>query len=257
MQTPQTLSPLARRPPHGFTLLEVLLASAIFAVVMIAVYTMYAGNQALFARGERASDTQQNARAALDLLTRELRMAGYLDDSTPQPNSNPRRSPNPIVIAKNTVLVIKGNVLGLASSGGSKDYFYGVQTGTTATCPTPPCLLRGELTLGTSTYTLEGANGSWQVIAYNIQSVNFTYFDANNNKLDPAANNPPALDSVDVGGANPNLNPYTQRGGVQRIELTLNAADSRGIPYGGNPPAYVLWADINVRNQEDPTRGFQ
>lgn len=61
----------------GFSLLELLIASAIFLVVMTAVYLMYATNQTTFVRGEMKSDLQQNARIGLDRLTRELRMAGF------------------------------------------------------------------------------------------------------------------------------------------------------------------------------------
>lgn len=251
-----TLHPSARarqRSTRGFTLLEVLLASLIFAVVIGAIYTVYAGNQAVFTRGERLTDLQQNARGALDLLGREIRMAGYTDDPIPAANSNPRRDPNPIIIARSDLLVIRGNV-DMAQPGGGFDVFFAVQANQTAACAAPPCLLRGVYgppSPAAGAYALEGAGATWGVVGFNIQTITFTYFDANNNQVDPGAP-PNALDGANVGVALPGLlTPYTQRGQVRRIVVTVTAADNRGaLPYGGKAPVYTLWTDINIRNLE-------
>ncbi|MGH7362173.1 MAG: PilW family protein [Candidatus Methylomirabilales bacterium] len=66
--------PFRRR---GFTLLEALLATAITAVVLGAIYTMYLANQETFLRGETRSDLQQSARIAMDAMLRALRGLGY------------------------------------------------------------------------------------------------------------------------------------------------------------------------------------
>ena len=66
--------PFCRR---GFTLLEALLATAITAVVLGAIYTMYLANQETFLRGEARSDLQQSARIAMDAMLRALRGLGY------------------------------------------------------------------------------------------------------------------------------------------------------------------------------------
>jgi len=66
--------PFRRR---GFTLLEALLATAITAVVLGAIYTMYLANQGTFLRGEARSDLQQSARIAMDAMLRALRGLGY------------------------------------------------------------------------------------------------------------------------------------------------------------------------------------
>ncbi len=62
--------------PSGFSLLEMLAASAIFAIVMVAVYMMYESNQNMFQTGDALATAQQNARIALDDITAAIRMAG-------------------------------------------------------------------------------------------------------------------------------------------------------------------------------------
>jgi prepilin-type N-terminal cleavage/methylation domain-containing protein len=61
----------------GFTLIEVLIASVISTVVLIGLYQMYSANRTTYAKGEVKTNIQQNARAAVDLISRELRMIGY------------------------------------------------------------------------------------------------------------------------------------------------------------------------------------
>ncbi|MFQ5881716.1 MAG: PilW family protein [Candidatus Methylomirabilales bacterium] len=62
---------------RGFTLLEILVSSAIFGIVLGAIYIMYVTNQTTFARGENKIELQQNARVAMERMAREIRMAGY------------------------------------------------------------------------------------------------------------------------------------------------------------------------------------
>jgi len=69
--------PSRSRPHRGFSLLELLPATAITAVVLGAIYTMYLANQQTFFRGEARSDMQQSARIAMDEILRTLRDLGY------------------------------------------------------------------------------------------------------------------------------------------------------------------------------------
>lgn len=69
--------PSRSSPRGGFTLLEALLATAIVAVVLGAIYTMYLANQETFLKGEARSDIQQSARIAMDEILRALHGLGY------------------------------------------------------------------------------------------------------------------------------------------------------------------------------------
>jgi len=66
----------------GFTLVEVLVFSAVFTIVLAGVYQMYWTSHTTFTRGKTKVDVHQHARVALERITMEIRMAGY-DPSTP------------------------------------------------------------------------------------------------------------------------------------------------------------------------------
>lgn len=61
----------------GFTVVEVLIATAISTIVLFAIYQLYTGSRLIYNKGEAKTVVQQNARVALDLVSRELRMIGY------------------------------------------------------------------------------------------------------------------------------------------------------------------------------------
>lgn len=66
-----------RRGHPGFTLLELLVGVTITFTVLTAVYTAFLTNQTTFSRGKNNIEVQQNARLAMELLTRDIRMVGY------------------------------------------------------------------------------------------------------------------------------------------------------------------------------------
>ena len=61
----------------GFTLVEVLLALALSTLTLGAIYSLYVSQVRAQVVHENLLDMQQQARAVLDLVSRELRMAGY------------------------------------------------------------------------------------------------------------------------------------------------------------------------------------
>jgi prepilin-type N-terminal cleavage/methylation domain-containing protein len=61
----------------GFTLTEVLVATAIFTIIMLAALLMYDRNNRVFKSGVQASDVQQNTRIGFDKLVSDLRIEGF------------------------------------------------------------------------------------------------------------------------------------------------------------------------------------
>jgi type IV pilus assembly protein PilW len=62
---------------EGFTLVELLVAMAISAIVMTAIYSAYYSQQKSFLVQDQIAAAQQNLRAGMYMMEREIRMAGY------------------------------------------------------------------------------------------------------------------------------------------------------------------------------------
>jgi len=61
----------------GFTLPELLVAMAIFGIVVAAIYATYDSSQRSYARVSEISYMVQNIRAGISIMEKEIRMAGY------------------------------------------------------------------------------------------------------------------------------------------------------------------------------------
>jgi type IV pilus assembly protein PilW len=69
----------AHRQPHqdGFTLIELLIAMAMMGIVLSAVYTFSIAQRQFLVTQEQVTQMVQAARAAMDMLTHEIDIAGY------------------------------------------------------------------------------------------------------------------------------------------------------------------------------------
>jgi len=62
---------------RGFTLIELLIAMAVGLGLLGAMYGVFTMHNKTFTTQEQIAEMQQSARAAMDLMAREIRMAGY------------------------------------------------------------------------------------------------------------------------------------------------------------------------------------
>ncbi len=223
----------------GFTVLELILAAALAVLVLGGAYMVYEAGWSTVGRSERKADLQQNTRAALDMLTWQIRLAGYQDLGM---------APNRIVIGQNDLLVIRGDVQVLGALV-LNDTLFGVQNPDppTLTCPVPPCLVTGA-----NVYTVAAAPTA---IAFGgITAVNFNYFD----RLDLPLAAP--LDGVVEGafpdGAaapNPLPGPANDRDAVRMIQIVLTAVDASVGPRVGVDSGIeriTLRANVRFRNAD-------
>ena len=67
----------------GFTLLEVLIAMGIATLLLGSMYSVFTSSQRTFRIQEQMAEAQQNARAAIQLMSRDIIMAGYSTNSNP------------------------------------------------------------------------------------------------------------------------------------------------------------------------------
>ncbi len=61
----------------GFTLIELMLTMLISAILIAAIHSAYVAQNRVYTAQEAVTEMQQNIRAALEVLTRDIRMAGY------------------------------------------------------------------------------------------------------------------------------------------------------------------------------------
>lgn len=62
---------------RGFTLVEIMITVAIASLVMGAVYTSFTSQQHTYVAQDQVVEAQQSVRAAMNLMSREIRMANY------------------------------------------------------------------------------------------------------------------------------------------------------------------------------------
>ena len=65
------------RENKGFTLIEILVALAVSGLVLAGIYQTYLAQQKSYIVQGEIAKMQQNIRAAMFLMVRELRMAGF------------------------------------------------------------------------------------------------------------------------------------------------------------------------------------
>jgi len=142
----------------GFTLIEILVSLLIFSLAMIAIYSTFRSQHRSYYVQEQVVAMQQNIRAAMFMMEKELRMAGY--DPTGSANSG-------IITATATSINFTKD---LNSNGNNNDSNENI------------------------TYSLYTADGIQKLgrknptqnepIAENFDAIDFTYLDNNNAVLD-------------------------------------------------------------------------
>lgn len=221
----------------GFSLLEVLVAGALFSVVMAGAYLLYTTMQGTLTRGEMKSDLQQNARVGLDRMVQELRMAGY----------DPQQ-------ALENVPSQRFNEIRLAG-----DHCLSFVTYWNDTESSPPVTRSVQVTYSVKDSSLDRRLDKWipgvntftappfssiRSLAESVNQLSFTYYDAFNRILKPSG---PATVGCPPGAAPaiPLLD-AAQAAQVRRVSITLRTLETRPrIP----PESYTLTSHVYLRNR--------
>ena len=215
--------------PDGFTLVEFLISLSIFLLILLGIYELFDWSRATYVSSQGKLDVQQNARAALDEIVRQTRMAGYFPENFPTAPS-PALA-NPIQVATNAALAIYGD----ADGSGSSQVFLFCLAGTQ--------VKRKIGSQGNAlSYTCSGSQAI--VLAENVTSLRFSYLDATNTPIPNPPTAPYTLDSQGLGAA-PTFATTTQRTAVRTIVVTLTATEA--VP-GQTTQVYTLTSSVKLRN---------
>jgi type IV pilus assembly protein PilW len=209
----------------GFTLVELMVAMSIFLLILVGIFQVFDPSRNAYQVSERKLDVQQNARVAMDRISRQLRMTGYFPENIATPPAN---LSNSIQVATESAVSVAGD---LDELGASSAYTFCLNGG----------LRRVSGAIGAAgSYTC--ANG--QLMAESVTALSFAYFDSANNPVP----NPPAtpfnLDGQGLGAA-PAFVTVAQRSIVRRIVISVTAQEN--VPSQGTQ-TYTLTSDVRIRN---------
>src|SRR5262249_18979216 len=115
----------------GFSLIEMLIASAIFAIAAAVAFILYSAAQKSYKAGQNFTDQQQNTRAAFDRVLSDIRNAGY----NYNPDGSKTRTDEQIEAAYDTAIVLRADLdfedptLSAAPESSIKGVFNAVTTG--------------------------------------------------------------------------------------------------------------------------------
>jgi prepilin-type N-terminal cleavage/methylation domain-containing protein len=143
---------------HAFTLVELMVALAMATIFITATLTIADMSISTYGAQERVSEAQQSVRAALDLMVRDVRMAGYDPMAV---NAGPTIDIG-ILAASQTSLHFSADLnADQVNNGGTEDltYYYDADNKR----------LRQK----------EGGKAAPQTFIENVNAVKFSYFDAN------------------------------------------------------------------------------
>jgi type II secretory pathway component PulJ len=219
------------------TLIEMLISTALFSVVMMGVYLLYTTMQGTMLRGEMKTDLQQNARVGLSRMVQELRMAGYDPDK-----------------ALETVVLLPRDAIRAAGPSCLSIVAYEMDSGS------PPTAHSAQVT-----YFQEGTvlrrrqdpwvatsnaftGGSSQPLAEGVNLLSFAYFDSLGNAISvsPITTTQRCYPQAGQSAQLQSLLDNSRLPAIARIQVTLQTRESRP---GIAPEYFTLKSYVALRNR--------
>ena len=221
----------------GFSLIELLIAAAVGLIVLAAVSALFSIQSKHFAESEIIAELHQNARIAMDMMVREISMAGYNQLSILTIQTSPGTSPvdrctNALVAAGTPCVGI--TTTGITNAGTDNIRFSADLNG------------NGAITANSSNpnenivydvYTSDGvqalgrtSNGERNPVVNHVEDLNFKYFPEEG------------------------TDPTTDREEIRRVKIVIRVRSSRPDPnytdatYGDHYRRYTLSSFAFLRN---------
>jgi type II secretory pathway component PulJ len=228
------------------TLVETLIGALIFAFVATGVYMLYTTMQNTMSRGELMSDLQQNARIGLAQMVQEIRMAGYDPSGAIPLVTLAPKAPIRAATANCLSFVASEKDTADRDKDGNKDEDWSVQI----TYDLSGSTLRRRVDPWNATDAFLGdafAGGSAQPLAGSMNVLAFTYYDANNQVLTPAAWTSTQRCPPDASASAQSIVQLTfdHMLLIRRVAISLKAQGSRP---GVFSEFFTLTSDVRLRN---------
>ena len=207
---------------RGFSLVEMLIGSTVFVVVLLAILMILDISQRDYASGAAKSDVQENVRVALESMARELRMAGYAPSSTP--NSDCAAPPCGVTALTLSSVTFQANV-DLTQPAVIDKVIYAFVPPTDATKPCDPS---DSTTVGKITRSVQaGVGGAWSPstpiagdVAQCMTALSITSYDSTGAVTAVAAN-------------------------VRRLNISITGVENAR---GTSSRSYTVTTDVRLRN---------
>jgi len=185
---------------RGFTLVELLIAMTIGLIILTALSSTFLLQRDIYDDQEQIVEMVQTARAAMDMMSGEIRMAGYDPTGTMQ-RSNPTNADFVGIPYDANMLEIFADLNGDEDTDEPHEYIkYTMDSDF-------PFEIRRD------------TGGGRQEFALNIQSFTFDYFDSNGNSTTTTANIRQIKITITARTSKPDRN-YTPNSGYRTYTLT-------------------------------------
>ena len=194
----------------GFSLVELLIAMTVGLVVLGAAYSVFTLQNKIFGNQEELVVMQQNVRAGMDMMAREIGMAGY-DPCGVNSNSDPSDNFSGVTVSS-TQLQIKADLNGNDPlSNNCQSPYKGIDSSSQENVIYVNDTANYQIT--------RNIGGGAQSFVENVQSFTFEYLDGNGNVTATPAN--VRRIRITITGRTAKPDPaYTANGGYRTYALT-------------------------------------
>ena len=188
----------------GFTLIELMVSIAIGLIVLASVATTFTSQTRAYSAQEQVNQMEQNLRGALDIMSREIKMAGY------KPNGG---TVTGVVSFSSTALTIQADIDGngaVLSSGTGSDTAYEQ--------------IAYVYDSTNKKITRQVGSGTAEMLAENITAFSFLYYQAQSGPSAPAvASTASAIRQIQISMTGKTAKPdpsFPSNGGYRTVDVS-------------------------------------
>jgi len=173
---------------QGFTLVELLVAMAMVGIVVGAIYSTYKSQQDSYVAQEQVAEMQQNLRAALYMMARDIRMAGFNPADSPNVDGFVTAlpdDPGPVTATNSTNIAFtidRDEDAAVDANDHNEQIAYRIDSNR----------------LEKFMYNASTNSWQWETISENIDALNFVYRDQNGNAIVISPTTLQDIRSVDI-----------------------------------------------------------